>query len=187
MFSKHGDIVSAIVYELNENCICGIESSDVDERSFVACDEQLHEYVTFRARLRGTSDKTSEYLITLLEEWVSTGPVIIVEGVLVKVENSELSCSTVLSDFKEKSCLKEYESSTDSSEGTSGVSEVTAIGASVATIVGTFLAIFTAVGGCMFWYWKKKQKERENVSNSTSPSSHTRLADINVNYYPTPL
>ena len=174
MFSKHENIASVIVDDLNEDCMCGIESSDVDERSFVACDEQLDEYVTFRARLSGTSDKSSKYLITLLEEWVSTGPVIIVEGVLVKVENSELSCSTVLTDFKEKSCLKDYEPSTETPDS-SGITQVTAVGASIATIVGTLLTFLTICSSCICWFIHRRKKKKRNDNQELKDMSHLNL------------
>ena len=141
-------------------CLCGLKPSNVDEESFVACHAELVEYVTFRARLSGTSDYSSEYLVTLLADWVSTTPAVNVVGVLRKVRNNELNCSTILSDIEGENCLKNDELQTirnSDVSSSSSLNEGTAIGSSFATIFGVALAAISALFAICFC---KKEKDR---------------------------
>ena len=94
-------------------CSCGIERSNVDEESFAACNDYLSEYVAFQARLSGTATNSSEYLISHLEEWVSTGPSIIVSGLRMEVANDELTCMTLVC---EEDCLTNIDPPVDDKE-----------------------------------------------------------------------
>ena len=102
MLQKHADIVTDVVIALNKMSQCGVEISDLDKLSFVACKDV---YVIFQARLSGTSDCNSEYLISILTKWVSTSQGIIVNGLEMEVANNELNFSTLVSDFDEKNYL----------------------------------------------------------------------------------
>ena len=88
-------------------CQCGFNKSNVDEGSFAACNDQFSDFVTFRARLSGTSDNDSEYLVSLLAKWVSTSPRIFVNGLEMRVANSELNCPTLISDHNDIDCVSE--------------------------------------------------------------------------------
>ena len=97
--------MSDVVENINGLCRCVITSKNIDEGSFAACDHETVKYITFRARLSGTHENSSKHLVSLLTDWVSTRPVIEVMGVLMKVENAELNCSTQLSHFGEPNCF----------------------------------------------------------------------------------
>ena len=97
--------MSDVVENIDGLCRCVITSKNIDEGSFVACDQETVMYITFRARLSGTHENSSKHLVSLLADWVSTGPVIEVMGVLMKVENTELNCSTQISHFGEANCF----------------------------------------------------------------------------------
>ena len=86
-------------------CQCGFSKSDVDKISFAACNNQFSEYVSFQARLSGTSDNDSEYLIFLLEKWISTSPIIFVSGLQMKVTNNELNCITFVHGHDDMDCV----------------------------------------------------------------------------------
>ena len=89
-------------------CQCRFNESNVDEESFADCNNQFLEYVTFQARLSGTSDNDSEYLISLLTKWVSTSPTILVSGLEMNVANNELkNCTTLLSGHDDPDCVSE--------------------------------------------------------------------------------
>ena len=74
------------------------ESGIIDRPSFV-CYPESPSHVTYRARLEGTSERGSDSLISLIEDWVSGGPGVIVTGVLVTVDSH---CSVAIS---ERECL----------------------------------------------------------------------------------
>ena len=77
------------------------ESGIVDRPSFV-CYPESPSHVTYRARLEGTSERGSDSLISLIEDWVSGGPGVIVAGVLMTVDSH---CSVAISSLSEGECL----------------------------------------------------------------------------------
>ena len=98
---KLEDIISAVLEELTDSCAeCGISSDIIDRQSF-ACFPESPTHVTFRARLRGSSETDSGSLISLLESWVSGGATIIVTGVLMTVD---AECSVAIASLSEGEC-----------------------------------------------------------------------------------
>ena len=95
------DITSAVLERLSASCVdCGIDSDIIDRQSF-SCYPESPTYVTYRARLEGTSESDSGSLISLIEEWVSGGASIIVTGVLMTVDSE---CSVAISSLSEGEC-----------------------------------------------------------------------------------
>ena len=95
-------ITSAVLEVLNNSCSdCGITNDLIDKQSF-SCFPESPTYVTYRARLEGTSETDSGSLISLIEEWVSGGASIIVTGVLMTVDSE---CSVAISSLSEGECL----------------------------------------------------------------------------------
>ena len=94
--------------ELTSSCSdCGITNDIIDKQSF-SCFSESPTYVTYRARLEGTSETDSGSLISLIEEWVSGGASIIVTGVLMTVDSE---CSVAISSLREGECLTSDSSS----------------------------------------------------------------------------
>ena len=85
---------------LSDSCQCEVTTDSIDEESF-ACSEESPNYVTYRARLSGTSEQDSASLISLIEDWVATGPTIRVGGELLKVDKD---CSPAISNFTDEEC-----------------------------------------------------------------------------------
>ena len=81
--------------KLNSSCQCQITNDTIDEE-FFACFEASPNSVTYQARLSGTFERDSASLISLIEDWVSTGPTIHVRGVLMWVGEE---CSMAISDL----------------------------------------------------------------------------------------
>ena len=103
-----GEITAAVVEELRIKCAeCG--SGIVDRPSFV-CYPASPSHVTYRARLEGTSERGSDSLISLIEDWVSGGPGVIVTGVLMTVDQH---CSVAISFLSERECLPPPANTTD--------------------------------------------------------------------------
>ena len=92
-------ITGAVLHQLTVTCTeCGVTSAFIDTPSF-ACFPEFPTYVTYRARLLGTSETDS--LISLIEEWVSGGAGIIMTGVLVTVDSE---CPVAISSLGEGEC-----------------------------------------------------------------------------------
>ena len=105
------NITTAILVQLTASCAeCGISDDIIDEQLF-ACVPESPTYVTYRARLEGTSKINSGSLISLIEEWVSGGASIIVTDVLMTVDSK---CSVVIPSLSEGECSPTTESTTDS-------------------------------------------------------------------------
>ena len=95
------DITNAVIEELTGSCAeCGITEDIIDKQSF-ACFPESPTYVTYRARLEGTSETDSGSFISLIKEWVSNGSSIIVTGVLMTVDSE---CSVAISSLSEGEC-----------------------------------------------------------------------------------
>ena len=110
---KLEDVAIGVLEELTDSCSdCGITNDIIDKQSF-SCFPESPTYVTYRARLGGTSETDSGSLISLIEEWVSGGASIIVTGVLMTVDSE---CSVAISSLSEGECLTSDSSSSSSSD-----------------------------------------------------------------------
>ena len=105
---KLEEITAAVVEELRMKC-AECESGIIDRPSFV-CYPESPSHVTYRARLEGTSERGSDSLISLIEDWVSGGPGVIVTGVLMTVDSH---CSVAISFLSERECLPPPANTTD--------------------------------------------------------------------------
>ena len=76
-------------------------SENIDRQSF-SCFEESPSFLTYRARLEGTSDTDSSSLVSLIEAWVRGGGAsVIVTGVLMTVDTQ---CSVAISSLSEPEC-----------------------------------------------------------------------------------
>ena len=122
-------------------CAHGITVDIIDKQSF-ACVPEFPTYVTYCARLEGTSETDSGSFISLIEEWVSGGASIIVTGVLMTVD-------TERSSFSEGKCSPTTENSTmittESTIITDGIKMPVIIGGVVGVILVISLPIAAVV------------------------------------------
>ena len=93
------NVTTAIQDELTASCPeCGINNNTIDRESFTCSSS----YVTYRARLEGTTQADSLYLISLIEDWVESGGAsIIVTGVILTVDSQ---CPVAISSLSEGEC-----------------------------------------------------------------------------------
>ena len=80
---------------------CGVTQAIIDKQAFL-CYPESPSYVTYRARLEGTSEVESCRLILLIGQWVGDGSGIIVNEVVMKVDPK---CSVAISDLGEEECI----------------------------------------------------------------------------------
>ena len=97
---KLSDITAAVVKQLQTSC--GECAPEMIDNQFFVCYPESPSHVTYRARLEGTSERGSDSLISLIEDWVSGGPGVIVTGVLMTVDSH---CSVAISFLSERECL----------------------------------------------------------------------------------
>ena len=124
--------------QLTASCSdCGITSDIIDRQSF-SCNPESPTYVTYRARLEGTSETDSGSLISLIEDWVRGGPSIIVTGVRLTVDSE---CSVAISSLSEEEC----DTTTSSTSSRSSSSNNAAIIAGIVVIVLSVVIAVTVV------------------------------------------
>ena len=92
-------ITAAVVKPLQTSC--GECAPEMIDNQFFVCYPESPSHVTYRARLEGTSERGSDSLISLIEDWVRGGPGVIVTGVLMTVDSH---CSVAISSLREGEC-----------------------------------------------------------------------------------
>ena len=80
---------------------CDITSDIIDIPSF-DCDPDSTTTVIYLARLSGTSDRDSDYLITVIQDWVNNGASIIVASILMTVDTK---CMIFIPSLNERECV----------------------------------------------------------------------------------
>ena len=95
---------------------CDITSDIIDIPSF-DCDPDSTTTVIYLARLSGTSERDSDYLITVIQDWVNDGASIRVAGILMTVDTK---CMIFIPSLNERECvpLIEIASETPTTEPT---------------------------------------------------------------------
>jgi hypothetical protein len=160
-------ITAAVVKELKSSCSeCGPEM--IDNQLFV-CYPESPSFLTYRARLEGTSSETdSGSLVSLIEDWVrGDGANLIMTGVLMTVDSH---CSVAISSLSQPQCPP---SSTDmpaversSDEEPAQVSDAI-IGGVVAVVIVLIIAITIAVITIIFLILRNRRGEvsPKNISD----------------------
>ena len=123
---KLADITREVEEELSGSCECQFFNDIIDEESF-SCFEASPNSVTYRARLSGTSERDSASLVSLIEDWVSTGPTIHVRGVLMRVGEECSTFSTAISELSEGICSSSGAQTATSTSTGAVVGGVTAV------------------------------------------------------------
>ena len=103
------DIVHQVLNQLSSTCHCEITTKILNEGSF-ACFKDSEKTVTYRAKLSGTSSLSTAFLLSLLEDWVSSGPVVKVGGVLMRVDPQY---QVPISSLSEEECLRTISSTSE--------------------------------------------------------------------------
>ena len=122
------DITSALLQQLISPCP-DCEMNDIIDMQLIDCGSES--VIVYRARLEGTSQTDSSSLISLIEDWVNTGPSLIVTGILMKVDSE---CAVAISSLSDGECIQ---ISTDSSPSSTSSSQTSSaiIGGVVATVI----------------------------------------------------
>ena len=135
---KLENITNAVIEELTASCAeCKITDDIIDKQSFV-CFPESPTYVTYRARLEGTSETDSGLFISLIEKWMGGGPSINVTGVQMTVDSE---CSVAISSLSEGECSP----TTDSTVTTTGSTLSILVGSVVTAVILIIAMMIIAV------------------------------------------
>ena len=112
---------------------CGITSDIIDSESF-SCSSDSPMHVTYRARLKGTSEISSTALVSVIEDWVSSGSSVIVTGVRMMLDSE---CPVAISSLDEREC--------QSPANESSSNNTAIIGGIVAAVIAVLIISTTVV------------------------------------------
>ena len=87
---KMDDLVHEIAKGIEQFCRCGFSSEYIAEERLTCNKTDLHQ-VLLQGRIISTNDRDSSDLVGDLEEWVSSGPTVVVQGKKLQVVSSETS------------------------------------------------------------------------------------------------
>ena len=131
------DITTALLQELISSCP-DCEMNDIINKQLIDCDGES--VIVYRARLEGTSQTDSGYVLSLIEEWVRTGPSFIVTGILMKVDPKGAVAISSLSDAESTQTFTD--SSSSSSHNTPAIIGGVAAGIVITVNIGALIAVY---------------------------------------------
>ena len=142
---------------------CGECAPEMIDNQFFVCYPESPSHVTYRARLEGTSERESDSLISLIEDWVRGGPGVIVTGVLMTVDSH---CSVAISSLREGECSPHsgptsHVNGPTAAKGSDDEGTTTAIvgGGVVAIVIVLIIAITIAIVVVAFLVLKSRRGE----------------------------
>ena len=97
---KLEDIRNTVLNDLSNSCQYLIIADNIDQEK-LSCSAESSNHVTYLARFSGTSEEESAYLVSNIERWVSSGPTILVQGMLMRLGED---CNTTVSDLSAGVC-----------------------------------------------------------------------------------
>ena len=150
MATKISDITSAVERSLKEISVCDIETTVVDKPVF-KCYSDSSSYVTIRSQLNGTTTENSASLLSLIQHWVSTGPTINVNSVLLTVDST---CSVAVSSFTDEECLQEVDSASNTTSSRATVPLIYGV-----TVAGVVSLIIIPVLCIVAVIWRKRRNK----------------------------
>ena len=125
--------------------MCNITSDNIDGE-FFKCFDPSSFYVTYRARLSGIPN--SHILVSYIEDWVSGGASVLVQGVQIMLDSM---CPTSITSFDDGECSESPTSATSqsSSDNTAAI-----IGGVVAIVL--IIAVLVCGMAVFFMLWKSR-------------------------------
>ena len=106
------EIALAVSNGIDMICRCNFTNDYITDETF-ECDEVNPDLIIINGRIISTNNRDSSDLLGDLEEWVSSGPTVVVQGKELQVVSSETSSDTSSGDDKLNSSGKEEEDSSD--------------------------------------------------------------------------
>ena len=97
---KLEDIRNAVLNDLSKSCQYLITADNIDQEK-LSCSAESSNHVTYLAWLSGTPEQDSGSLVALIDSWVSSGPTIRVQGMLMRLGED---CNTTVSDLSAGVC-----------------------------------------------------------------------------------
>ena len=147
---------------LNGRCRCGLTLAHISQAEFSCRKGDNEKSINYRARIKGTSNRSTSDLVALLQSWVQSGEAsVLVSSFRFNVDES---CDPMLDNIHALGCGSKSTTTTtqDTQIGSSKDSNNSAeVGGIIigGILVGIFLALFAvALIFLIFWIKKKNLK-----------------------------
>ena len=136
-------------------CRCCNFTSDYITDEIYECDEVNPDLIIVNGRIISTNDRDSSDLVGDLEEWVSSGPTVVVQGKELQVVSSETSSDPSNDDDEVNSNGKEQGGNSDEEHKDINLSW-TILGAVLPVII-SLLLVSTIMIGIIIFIWRLKK------------------------------
>ena len=97
---KVDDVIQEVEEGLREQCQCDFQGDEIANSGF-RCFPESPTAVTFRAEISESQSLSAMQLVSVLEAWVSSGDMVLVQAQLLNVDDS---CAAIISSFSEEEC-----------------------------------------------------------------------------------
>ena len=152
---KVNDISTAIISNINQQCLCGLSFENITNGVF-RCFPASPQAVTFRAILHhgGTKASSSE-ISSYIQRWIRNDVTIPVQSVLINVDSS---CMVAIFSFDDRECQVNSEQHTNNNSSA-------VIGGSVAGLVLILILSSAIVTSLVILLWRRKKHRGRYFSN----------------------
>ena len=140
----------AISTSVQERCQCDFSVANIMDPKF-RCFAESENAVTYRAQISGTETASAEEIASYVSDWLSEGPLITYDFVLIDVDTS---CEVVVSSFADPEC------SSVAMEFPVGAAVGGAIVALLVIVVSVFLLV------CLCGILRKRRSRLEFIMGS---------------------
>ena len=148
------EIALAVSKGIDMICHCNFTSDYITDDTF-ACNELNPDLIIVIARIISTNDRDSSDLVGDLEEWVSSGPTVMIQGKELQVVSSETSSDPSSDDDEVNSNGKEQGGNSDEEDKDINLSW-TILGAVLPVII-SLLLVSTIMIGIIIFIWRLKK------------------------------
>ena len=147
------DITSEIQKQLVVLCQCSVTGDNIALQSF-ACFDQHDDSVSYRAQLIGDFAISADELLSFLNNWILSGPIIHVTGVLMRIDST---CTAAISDLSDDKCFSKTDTSSSQTDTSGPIA-----GGVVAAIV--ILAVTVTIIAIIIFLHIKKQARHDHFT-----------------------
>ena len=148
------EIALAVSNGIDMICYCNFTSDYITDETF-KCDEVNPDLIIVNGRIISTNDRNNSDLLANLEEWVSSGPTVVIQGKELRVVSSETSSDPSSDDDEVNSNGKEQGGNSDEEDKDINLSW-TILGAVLPVII-SLLLVSTLMIGIIIFIWRLKK------------------------------
>jgi hypothetical protein len=161
---KLNDIREAIITEIADACNCDLTDSDIDQE-FLGCSHGSSNTLNYTGRITSNIDIESEGLVSFFDDWVSAGPTISVQGVLLRLVQDE--CYGIVSQVSGDVCPNNRQ---DSRENVGSAATTGSIIAAAIVFIAIVSGVITII---VYGATRYKRQRQQSIELQQEPPPQT--------------